>query len=158
MSRSTFSSVPSRPLPLLAAVVVLTACGCGGGYTPVKGKATVDDKPVPSGSVLFYPDKEKGNTATGEPQGIITDGSYEMTTNGNPGVPPGLYKVVVNAAESGEPDSSANPTPRKPLIASKYNKLETTDLSVEVKAGAPDGAYDLKLSGPDNIRPTPGGK
>ena len=47
----------------------------------------------------------------------------------------------------GIPDSS-KPTAGKPLIAEKYGKAEKTDLSVEVKAGAPEGAYDLKLSGP----------
>jgi hypothetical protein len=146
--RSIFPTAPSRVRILLAAAVALTACGCGGGNVPVKGKATADDKPLPAGSVLFYPDKEKGNTATGEPQGIITEGNYEMTTNGKPGVPPGWYKVVVNAAESNTPSSSATPPTGKPLIASKYNKLETTDLRIEVKAGAADGAYDLKLSGP----------
>jgi len=70
-----------------------------------------------------------------------------LMTEGQRGAPKGWYKVVVNAVERTEADS-ANPGLPKSLVSSKYGDVKTTDILVEVKSGAPDGAYDLKLSPP----------
>ena len=140
---------------LTLAAVLAAVAGCS-GPVPVKGHASVDSKPLSSGSVRFIPDKDKGNTVTAEPLGYISEqGTYEMTTNGKPGAPPGWYKVVVTAVEPVDLNNPS-PPPAKSLISVKYNQPETTDLSVEVKAGAAEGAYDLKLSGPGKDATLPG--
>src|SRR5262245_20481066 len=79
--------------------------GCGSGKPKVGGKILVDGAPLPSGSVRFVPDRERGNTATTEPAGQIKpDGTYALYANGNESIPSGWYKVTVSAAEI--PDSS----------------------------------------------------
>ena len=151
MIRASFppaSPVAPRRLAFLAVVLAVTACGCGGTNVPVKGKASVGDKPLSAGSVRFLPDKEKGNNTAGEPYGVISEGgTYDVKTNGKPGAPPGWYKVVVTAVTPVDLNNPS-PPPSKSLIAAKYNQPETTDLHLEVKENAGDGAYDLKLSGP----------
>jgi hypothetical protein len=73
---------------LTLAAVLAAVAGCS-GPVPVKGHASVDDKPLSGGSARFIPSKDKGNAATVEPLGYITEqGTYEMTTNGKPGAPP----------------------------------------------------------------------
>jgi hypothetical protein len=129
----------------LVLAVALTATGCAKRAT-VKGKATVDGKPLTSGSIRFVPDTKKGNESPDEPIGTITEsGTYELFTKNEAGAPPGFYKVVVNAQET--PDIK-KPGATKSLIHDKYSKVETTDLSIEVKSGAGADAYDLKLDGP----------
>jgi len=149
----SFRSPRHLALLAVAAAVVFTACGCARSV-PVKGKVeTTDGKLVPNGNVIFVPDKDKGNTSTDEPRANITEqGTYELITNGKPGAPAGWYKVVVNAVEKTEGDNT-KPTTPKQLVAQKYNKVETTDLSVEVK---PDGTYDLKLAGYSGTAAMPG--
>jgi hypothetical protein len=132
-----------RFLTIIGLAAVLTAvAGCG--RVSVSGKATVGDKPLTTGSVTLVPDKDKGNTSTEEPVGLITEtGTYEVYTNKQAGAPAGWYKVVVTAQEM--PDNT-KPMATKSLIDEKYTKAETTDLKIEVKSGAPAGTYDLKLS------------
>jgi hypothetical protein len=148
---------PHTLVTLILAAALLSFAGCGGSGIPVKGHATVNNKALSNGSVRFIPDKAKGNTGIVEPLGVITeDGTYELKTNGKPGAPPGWYKVVVNA---GEPVDLSNPVPppSKSLIAMKYGTPESTDISIEVKSGAADGAYDLKLAPPGADSAQPGG-
>jgi hypothetical protein len=148
--------VRPRILTTLTLAALLAAVSGCSGQPAVKGHASVDNKPLSSGSVRFIPDKDKGNTATAEPRGVITEqGTYEVATDGRPGAPPGWYKVVVAAVEPVDLNNPS-PPPAKSLIAVKYNQPETTDLHVEVKAGAADGAYDLKLSGPGRDSALPG--
>jgi hypothetical protein len=132
------------PATVLVLCLALVA-GCdGGGLVKVSGKVTVDGSPLTMGSVRYVPDAAKGNKTTTEPVGQIeSDGSYSLTTNGKPGAPPGWYKVTVNATSVPE---SSNPFGGKALVGPGFNSPETSGLSVEVKASAPAGTYDLKVS------------
>ena len=141
-------SSPSARRPVRAAalaLVLILVAGCdGGGLQTVKGKVTVDGSPLTTGSVRFVPDTAKGNKATAEPAGEIgSDGTYALSTNGQPGAPPGWYKVTVNATTV--PDSS-NPYGGKALVAPRFNAPETSGLSVEVVSSPKAGAYDLTVS------------
>jgi hypothetical protein len=158
------SAWPSRALSFLAVAAVLAACGCGARLVPVKGTASVDGKKLTSGSVRFIPDKGKGNTLTAEPISPISeDGAYELLTEGQRGAPPGWYKVVVTSVETVDTSTTSAPPP-KSLVAGKYGQPDTTDILIEVKPGAGDAAYDLKLSppgkteGPGGIPKMPGQK
>lgn len=135
-----------RPLACCAALCAAVLAGCrddsGVGKTvPVVGVVSVDNKPVPAGSVSFRPDKAKGNESRHEPAGDIdAQGRYKLYTAGKEGAPPGWYKVAVISAE---PDAYP---PKKLYAPPKYGDIATSGLSVEVVEGAPPGAYDLKLS------------
>jgi hypothetical protein len=67
---------------------------------PVAGQVTVDGKPVIAGTILFSPNKAKGNTHPLSIRGEIKDGVYIFLSRGKDGVvrsgvPPGWYRVTV---------------------------------------------------------------
>jgi hypothetical protein len=127
------------------------AAGCSGTtLLPVKGQVKVGNTTLKTGSVTLVPDKDKGNNATVQPRANITEeGTFEITTDGKPGAPAGWYKVLVTA--DGDPIDPKDPySLRKPLVHIKYRDIATTDKAFEVKADAPEGAYDLALSPPSS--------
>jgi hypothetical protein len=143
MLRLPFSGAASRSA-MLGVCVALFGVGCGSNV-PVSGTVTMaDGTKVTSGGVSFVPDKAKGNNLPTEPVGQIgSDGVYQLTTNGQPGAPPGAYKIVVSVTKpSDAKDQYSLPSS---LINRKYSTAETSDLPIEVKDNAPAGTYDLKL-------------
>jgi hypothetical protein len=125
-------------------VAVLSALGCASepALPNVSGVATVDGKPLPLGTITFYPDKERGNNSLHQPVGLIEEGGhFSLTVPGSrKGAPLGWYKVVVYAVD--------NPQPGKPnryFTHKKYSDLATTPLRAEVVATPEPGRYDLKL-------------
>ena len=133
-----------RPATALALCLFLTA-GCNsGGLHKVSGKVLVDGNPLTTGSVRVVPDTTRGNKAAAEPVGQIgSDGTYTLSTNGQPGAPPGWYTVTVNATEVPE---SSRPNSGKALVARKFNNPATSGLAVEVVPSPAAGAYDLKVT------------
>jgi hypothetical protein len=131
-------------LCILLAASLLT--GCGGerpDLLPVSGGVIYDNKPLTTGTVSLHPIGATGHIPTGV---IDKDGRYSLSTNYQPGAPPGRYKAVVHATEPIEAaPGKASPGLPKSLIPSRYNQGETSPLEIEVKAGAAPGAYDLKL-------------
>lgn len=111
------------------------AGGCGPntpGLVPVTGKVTLTDGTVPQGEVLtvnFVPDRlgsgQPGKAASGK---IAADGSFTLSTiDPNDGAFPGDYKVEVHAYRTY--------VGREPLVADKYEKSTTSDLTAKVEAG-----------------------
>jgi hypothetical protein len=123
----------------------LTACTGDpvGPTVPVKGNVTVNGKPLKKGSVVYWPDEDKGNKLTVAPMGLIgEDGSYELNTKGKPGAPVGAYKVTVQAQT--EVDST-KPTSAKSLVPDVYATQAKTPLKKEVTENAAAGTYDLPI-------------
>jgi hypothetical protein len=122
-----------------AALVLLTAAGCGGGKYPVRGTVTLDDgTPLTKGMVVV--ERRDGGapvTARGE---IKSDGSYELSTDkAGDGVPTGKYRVLINSM-----DLSDVPDEKKNLpFDIKYLKFETSGLECEVTSGSNE--YAIKL-------------
>lgn len=140
----------------------ITACGKKDDFTlvPVSGKITVGKTPLSSGTITFWPDAAKGNTANKAPSGIIeADGSYKLrmgTSEGiKDGAPPGWYKVTIS---KGNPVASTNKKQpvRGPVFDPSLESHQKTTLQMEVKEGAAPGAYDLKLT--DLASPSTGKK
>jgi hypothetical protein len=137
--------------------VAWAAAGCGGGIdvVPVSGRVTVDGEPLraKSGNVAFVPDAAKGNTTTRVPTGYLDEnGHYTLYyAQGKKGAPPGWYKVQVAAAAEGEKVQMPRlkghgPRPPPPLFHSKFTRVKTSGLEVEVVRDPAPGAYDLKLT------------
>jgi hypothetical protein len=125
---------------------LLTVAGCsksGEVLAPVAGKATVDGKPLKSGTVSFRPDASKGNGTAHWPNGAVdAEGNFELTVPpGRKGAPPGWYKVVVIALDDPWPGK-----PHKWLANQKYSDESTTPLRIEVVPNPEPGRYDLKLT------------
>lgn len=105
-------------------------------------------EPMPMGTVEFHPDASKGNTAKVKPTGMIKpDGTYTLFTDGREGVPTGWYIATVSGQGMPDPATmkAGSKAPTAPVVKQKYTKPETSDFHIEVKDGAPTGAYDLSL-------------
>jgi hypothetical protein len=128
-------------------VWLLSGCGTGGRdkLIPVAGKVTLAGQPLTTGNVTFRPDAANGNLTLHHPTGKIdATGNYQLYTSGKPGAPPGWYRVVIFAHESGEDGRGVHPGSRS-LVPPKYNSEQTTDLVVQVVEGAAPDHYNLAL-------------
>jgi hypothetical protein len=135
---------------LVAACALVFVASCAKPQAPlfaVAGTIAVKKRPLASGTVVFHPDLQKGNTEKREPRAIIASdvpGAYSLRTDNQEGAPAGWYKVTVFALKS------ATGTVRPPewLADQKYTDEKTSGLSVEVVQDAKSGAYDFDLAPP----------
>jgi hypothetical protein len=133
-------------LALSLLLVLVLGCGSSEALVPVAAHVMHGGKPLTTGTVSYRPDAAKGNKSLHHPTGTIDDqGNYRLHTSGSEGAPPGWYKVVVFANEKQDDAKKAHPGMPKSIIPARYNEDKTTPLSVEVKADAAAGSYDLKL-------------
>lgn len=140
-------------LPLLA----LSLIGCGGyDYGPtgtIRGKLTMQGKPLSPGTAVSFMQMEKGFLAFG-----LTDaeGKFEVKSWNEGAMPIGVYKVMV------APPASAPPPPQNytaeelfdkpelldPVVKAefpmKYRDTQTSGLEFEVKAGENSCEFDLQ--------------
>ena len=145
----------TRCLLLTGALLAMLLTGCGGGprLGKVSGRVTFNGKPVPTGTIMFYPDA--GPAAVGA---IGPDGAYSLTTiKQGDGAVVGSHRVSIQATTVG-PGSLADPksfeeemdlaqrkdpkakvlVPGKVewIVPEKYSRPETTDLTATVQPGA----------------------
>ena len=131
-------------------IVLVGMAGCQDPPTPtvpVSGKVTVDKKPLTTGVVTYYPDAGKGNNSKESAVGAIgADGTYKLSTNGRDGAPVGWYKVTVSSQPVPTGDTpQVKDLPKGQPINSKYLRVETSGISVEVTDPPKPGAYDIDL-------------
>jgi hypothetical protein len=107
----------------------------------VSGKVLYQGKPVPDGSVTFYPADGKGTVA----RGTIKDGIYAVTR-----VPVGTAKVVISAPRVvgkkrmyDTPDSPTVPITAESLPP-EYSDKEKSELTFEVRPGENEKDWELK--------------
>jgi hypothetical protein len=152
-------------LCLLSSLLVLAA-GCGSKGGTVSGKVYYKDKPLPAGSVQFFPEGKGGDFSSP----IKEDGSYSISK-----VPPGPVKITVivntgnptaanmppmargkgaqamkNASEMMKKgkeggEGGGNPFEMKKGISipPNYGNPETSNLKLDVTGG--NQPYDIKL-------------
>ncbi|MEI6773052.1 MAG: carboxypeptidase-like regulatory domain-containing protein [Planctomycetota bacterium] len=142
-------------LPLTLIVVITATLGCGSDVpkgpekistTPVDGVVTLNGKPAAEVSISLH--HSEGKVA---PRGISDkDGKFSIATYGkDDGAPAGKYKVTAakNMTKEISPGVLAPPPPGgfKSDIPTKYESVNTTDISVEIKAGEKNSLkIDLK--------------
>jgi hypothetical protein len=153
---AALNRLPHRLLAMLAvpALLVMASCGTDDGLGkryPVSGTVTYNGKPLEKGEISFVTeDLTKNFGATG----IITDGSYTLSTGGNAdGAQAGKFKVTIVAkeeyftkAEADFQKESGRENPKFPphytakanaaaksLIPAGYGDVRTTTLTAEVK-------------------------
>jgi hypothetical protein len=148
------SRLPLKLLSLVLAPFLFLGCGDSSGVgktVPVSGKITFKNEPwtVETTTILFKPDRSKGNQSAFDPVGMVNDkGAYTITTKGKEGAPLGWYKVIVTATgdyQEHPKGKNRHPGPRS-ILPPKYGQEATTDLAVEVVERPTPNAYDLKLS------------
>jgi hypothetical protein len=121
--------------------------GCGGGpklppTAPVSGIVTLDDTPLPRGTVQFVPDGSQGTSGPPGVGVIDSGGRFEIFTAGVKGAVVGHHKVAVEARE--EQDDLQGASWTESLIPDLYNDPETSGVTVIVKAGERN-KVDIKL-------------
>jgi hypothetical protein len=148
----------TRILMLSIAGAALLFVGCGGDvdYGPtgtIKGKLTLEGKPLPAGSSAVFMEPKAGYLAFG-----LTDaeGNYTVNTWNDGNMPVGTYRVMVHPpgpANDSEKASAeeimAHPekfkaVPIKTDIPKKYRETATSGLSFEIKKGENVIDIDLK--------------
>jgi hypothetical protein len=139
-------------LAALTFLISATGCADGVGKTyPVSGKVTINGVPLKgkSATVMFVPDRAKGNATQFEPGGTIdSSGHYTLYTKSQRGAPPGWYRVVVSGVSEEPPEATVPLTKRpapKSIVPPRYGQSSTTTLEIEVVASPAAGAYDLDL-------------
>jgi hypothetical protein len=164
---TVLSVLPRRSYSILFLPAILAIASCGtddglGKRYPVSGTVTYNDKPLEKGEISFVSeDLTKNYSATG----IITDGSYTLSTGGNnDGAQVGKYKVTVKAKEeflakaqadfqkeSGRDNPKFPPTytakaeaAAKSLIPAGYSDPRSTTLTADVKPES--NSINFKLS------------
>ena len=119
-------------------VLVSGMSGCGGGdvaLAPVRGRVTLDGRPVANAWVKFHPSKGRGSLAR-----TNNDGNYELEyTAERRGALLGEHKVQVGTRES--TDALGNPIDRPELIPARYNTNSTLQASI----ASGENVVDLEL-------------
>jgi hypothetical protein len=143
-----------RCLLLMGFVLGMVLTGCSGGprLGKVSGRVTFNGKPVPTGTIMFYPDA--GPAAVGA---IGPDGTYTLATiKPGDGAVVGSHRVTIQATTVG-PGSLVDPksfeeemqlaqrkdpkakvlVPGKVdwIVQEKYSRPDTTDLTATVLPG-----------------------
>jgi hypothetical protein len=122
--------------------------GCSGQNTAsVFGIVTLDNQPLPSANVSFYPADEKNAPAYGQTD---AQGRYSLSTGSDAGLAPGQYiAVVVATKEPPQPyDATGAEVPPIPITPAKYGDATKSDLRVEVKPGKNDIPLSLQSGKP----------
>jgi hypothetical protein len=111
--------------------------GCGDPAGKVSGKVTFQGKAVTNGQISLNL-KGKGVAQSAK---LDQEGAFTMATP----MPPGTYHVtyVPPTPEPQDPTKGARPAVES-VVPKKYEDLQTTDASVEVKAGNNDLSIQFK--------------
>jgi hypothetical protein len=131
---------------LLFSSVVCFGCGSNAPIGTVQGKVTLNGQPINGGRVVMVGEQPPVELAAS----IEADGSYKMRSYESDGLPPGRYKVAVSSQGIADGDeialagSPAPPEPAGPKIPRKYESVETSGLTADVKPGDnPPFNFDL---------------
>lgn len=122
-------------LVLWTSLVLLSGCGSGNGLAPVKGRVTLDGKPVEGAAVLFQAESG-GVPATGV---TGASGEFELSTSGvGVGATIGKNGVSVAKTVSAQPNRKVEDSeivPMKSETPVRYASPTTSGINVDVKPG-----------------------
>lgn len=141
------------PAMLAAVVAVAATAGCGGPYdATLTGTVTLDGNALPRGTVAFHPlSGGPGAYATIDP-----DGTYDVRTGRERGLPAGEYEVTVTAHEPSTITQTATggpPPPGKAITPAWYRWKESSGLRVTVDRGSNEINLELTSQPPPGWNP-----
>jgi hypothetical protein len=137
---------------VLVCVSLATFAGCGGAYdAAVSGVTTLDNKPLPAGTVKFNPE-QSGPSGYGT---IDSNGSYSIMTGREKGLPSGSYVVTVVANEPSVPNANKAlpPAPGKPITPAWYRDASSSPLKYKVDRGRNTINLELTSQPPAGWKP-----
>jgi len=133
---------------LLLAAAILVSGGCGPAKREIanlSGKVTFKGQPVPAGFINFMPDVAGGNR--GEVKAFpIKDGVYDTAQGPNPGIYPGLNKIMI---------SGFNGKPKMPLWPTGEQIFNPINLDLTVDPGTNTKDFEVPLSAGQNVKIVP---
>lgn len=93
-------TINSRIMILVIWVILNNCVGCGksSSHLPasVRGYAYFRGIPIDGGTLVFAPDRDRGTDGPTLIATIRPDGSYQLPSGPNGGVPPGWYRVSIS--------------------------------------------------------------
>ena len=123
-------------LPIAAAFVFLTACGCGGPLVSASGRLTHKGQPVPSTIVTFWPEEEGKRASVGVTD---DDGNFKLKfSTTEDGVYRGKHIVFLKYYVTVEEElNKIPPKASKDIKAAlaKYGDVKTSPLRYEITKG-----------------------
>lgn len=124
-------------VPCLLLMSLLAGCGPKGpDVGQVSGTVTYKGKTLPTGTIVFIPEKEGSLMAFAE---IRQDGTYIAGTEEfGPGVPLGKHRVMISAFIDHGPEKSA-----EAILPEKYGSDRKSGLTADVEAG--ENVVDFSL-------------
>jgi hypothetical protein len=133
----------------IASLMAFSGCSDGKiGRNKVNGVVNVDGKPAPGMMVIFCPIGGTPEFQKARPMGLTKeDGTFEVNTfGGADGAPAGQYKVLMNwPAKSKGPSRDGMGQMGFDRLQGRYNNLEKSPFTVEVKSGTNDlQPFELK--------------
>lgn len=148
--------LPALPTSCWAALLFITATvvGCDAGTNgyrgptgKVAGRVTINGSVPPPGCMVLFQSPGTGYTAAAE---IDIAGVFQLSFNGSPNIPAGLYKVQVtppvsSARLSAPPDPSKPPSPPPRPFPAKYMSTNSSGIEFSVVAGTNTASFDLKV-------------
>ncbi len=130
---------PMRPA-LLPLILFLSVFALGCEPTPaaqarVHGTVTVNGRPLRGGTIVFVPDRQRGNRGDVAQAVVGEDGRFELRGKHGMGAVPGWHRITV-----------APPPDATDLVQrmEKYRYPDQSGLSREIKAGS-DNQCDIQI-------------
>ena len=124
--------------PGLVMVVLLLGAGCTRGpapLAPVSGKVTYRGLALPNGTIVFAPDRSRGQKGPLAYGKIDSNGAYRLYTGDAAGAAAGWYRVTVTAlAPAAIPIAANAPSLPQSLVPEKYRDPGLSKLACEVLA------------------------
>ena len=130
-----------------AIMLLAVACGRNGPtLVPVSGRVLFQGKPLPTGSIVFTPNSDKGGEGPLARAEIQTDGSYSLRTGEAVGGCVGWHRVTVAAvAVPAEKPLEGNLPEVQSLIPPHYAVPEQSGLEGLIRPGQANIInFDLK--------------
>ncbi len=115
----------------LTVILMCTGCGQKGPTTaPVEGRVLLNGQPLTTGNVLTIPDAGRGAKGPIQPDGSFQLGTFKTED----GAIVGTHKVAVvayNLPANAGPEAASGTL----LVPQRYTNPESSELTIEVKAG-----------------------
>jgi len=123
------------------ALLAVFLAGCGSDMASVSGTVTYDGKPLDTGTVGFFP-VGPGPAGYGS---IQPDGSFRIRTGQQAGLPPGEYRITVQATGPIPEPTPENlePVPES-IIPERYGNPDQSGLTFTVEPGSNQVPIALK--------------
>ena len=145
-------------LACLLGCTLIAGCSNSPPLAEVRGRVTMNGKPIKNVKVDFHPDPDKGTKGIGSSGTTDADGNFTLTygEGGKPGAIVGHHRVILTDLDvfgnvlvlrgdyRTEDPRGPKETPIKTRFSDKYSTLAKPAFTAEVKPGMEPVVFDIK--------------